>query len=199
MGTGLIGIEEACNGVRSLQATFMISLFLGDLYSFNIKRRVFLVLAGALFALICNLVRTAILVWVGAHRGASAIESWHDPAGMSILLICLFGLWLLSLFMRRNSEPPLASAKVERSSAGSLASTGPIFAALAVGLLLPKSAFKFGIARTSRRPPHRDGPCNGPPTKTLTRKYPSLAKPKTCFITTKAAAAPGKLPIAVSG
>ncbi len=31
VGSGLIGIEEACSGVRSLQATLMISLFLGEL------------------------------------------------------------------------------------------------------------------------------------------------------------------------
>src|SRR5207253_588987 len=31
VGTGFIGIEEACSGVRSLQATLMVSLFLGAL------------------------------------------------------------------------------------------------------------------------------------------------------------------------
>ena len=104
VSSGLIGIEEACSGVRSLQATLMISLFLGELYSFNLTRRIVLVIAGCVFAFICNLVRTAILVWIGAHRGATAIEAWHDPAGLSILLVCLFGLWLLSLLMRRHAE-----------------------------------------------------------------------------------------------
>jgi exosortase len=101
--SGLIGIEEACSGVRSLQATFMISLFLGELYSFTIARRLLLVFAGALLAFFCNVVRTAILVWIGATRGAHAIERWHDPAGLTILFVCLLGLWLLSLIMRRNS------------------------------------------------------------------------------------------------
>ncbi len=104
VSSGLIGIEEACSGVRSLQATLMISLFLGELYSFNVARRGILVVAGALLAFLCNLVRTALLVWIGARRGAHAIEAWHDPAGLTILLACLFGLWLLSLFMRRQSN-----------------------------------------------------------------------------------------------
>lgn len=102
VGSGLIGIEEACSGVRSLQATLMISLFLGELYSFSVSRRVLLVIAGALLAFFCNLVRTAILVWLGAQHGAGAIHAWHDPAGMSILLVTLFGLWLISLLMRRG-------------------------------------------------------------------------------------------------
>jgi exosortase len=105
VGTGLIGIEEACSGVRSLQATLMISLFLGELYSFSVARRVVLVIAGALLAFLCNLIRTAILVWIGAHHGAAALHAWHDPAGFSILLVCLFGLWLVSLLMRR--DPPV--------------------------------------------------------------------------------------------
>ena len=136
VGTGLIGIEEACSGVRSLQSTLMISLFLGDLYSFTPVRRVILVVAGALFAFICNLARTAILVWIGAHRGASAIEAWHDPAGLSILLVCLFGLWLLSILMRRHSEMPVASPRIDHQSARLLSSPAPIFIALTVWLLL---------------------------------------------------------------
>src|SRR4051794_20327767 len=102
VASGLIGIEEACSGVRSLQATLMISLFLGELYSFKAPHRILLVLLGALLAFFCNLVRTAILVWVGAHQGVAAIHGWHDPAGFAILLVCLAGLWLLALLLRRH-------------------------------------------------------------------------------------------------
>lgn len=136
VGTGLIGIEEACSGVRSLQATFMISLFLGDLYSFDVARRISLVIAGAVLAFICNLVRTAILVWMGARSGASAIEAWHDPAGLSILMFCLFGLWLLSLLMRRYSPPEVASPSIGHHSAPLLHSSSRILLPLAVWLLL---------------------------------------------------------------
>ena len=104
--SGLIGIEEACSGVRSLQATLMVSLFLGELYSFSTIRRIALVVAGAVLAFVCNVVRTSILVWIGANRGTQAIESWHDPAGLTILLVCLFGLWLLSLLMARSASSP---------------------------------------------------------------------------------------------
>lgn len=110
VGSGMIGIAEACSGVRSLQATLMISLFLGELYSFRTSQRVFLVLAGALLAFVCNVARTAILVSVGTSRGAAGIEKWHDPAGLTILFICLFGLWFISLMMRRRSLPGAAVA-----------------------------------------------------------------------------------------
>ena len=103
VGNGFIGVEEACSGVRSLQATFMISLFLGELYSFKAFQRLVLVFFGAVLAFVCNVVRTAILVWIGTHQGLASIESWHDPAGLTILIVCLFGLWLVSLLMLRRA------------------------------------------------------------------------------------------------
>ncbi len=106
VGSGLIGIEEACSGVRSLQATLMISLFLGELYSFPVAARALLVVAGASLAFICNLARTAFLVYIGTAKGDSALHAWHDPAGLTILLCCLFGLWGLSLIMRKRIGAP---------------------------------------------------------------------------------------------
>src|SRR5207253_10116771 len=88
VGAGLIGIEEACSGVRSLQATLMVSLFLGELYAFTASRRLILIVIGALLAFVCNVVRTAILVWAGATSGSKSIEAWHDPAGLTILMAC---------------------------------------------------------------------------------------------------------------
>src|SRR5439155_487491 len=39
ISTGVVGVDEACSGIRSLQATLMISLFFGELYSLTVKRR----------------------------------------------------------------------------------------------------------------------------------------------------------------
>jgi exosortase len=143
LSSGFIGIEEACSGVRSLQATLMVSLFLGEFYSFPVLRRVFLVVAGAVLAFLCNLVRTGFLVWIGARHGAKAIEAWHDPAGLGILLVCLFVLWLLSLIMcRRNrleSEPRLPAAP---SSTG-LRRVTPLVVSLSVWMILIESAVQL--------------------------------------------------------
>lgn len=143
VGAGLIGIEEACSGVRSLQATLMISLFLGDLYSFSVVRRIVLVVAGAIFAFICNLVRTAILVWMGVHRGAAAIESWHDPAGLSILFVCLFGLWLLSLLLRRHADLAASPPSIANLFPPSRSSSSVVFIALALWLLLVEAGVQI--------------------------------------------------------
>src|SRR5271165_3022852 len=96
--TGLLGVDEACSGIRSLQATLMVSLFLGELYRTNWQRRVLLVLSGVLIAFVCNVGRTFLLCSVAAKSGTEAISKWHDPAGFIILSICFFVLWGLAHF-----------------------------------------------------------------------------------------------------
>lgn len=115
VGAGFIGIEEACSGVRSLQATLMVSLFLGELYSFRISRRLILIAIGALLAFLCNVVRTAILVWAGTTKGTQSIETWHDPAGLTILMVCLFGLWIASLIMMRRGASAVFAANMDQA------------------------------------------------------------------------------------
>jgi exosortase len=143
VGSGLIGIEEACSGVRSFQATLMISLFLGELYSFKVAERIFLVVAGAVLAFFCNIVRTAILVWIGAKNGAKSIEAWHDPAGLTILLVCLFGLWGISLLMRSREGDRSDTAVAAWQQRLSLRFTGPLLVGLVLWLVVAEGAVQL--------------------------------------------------------
>jgi exosortase len=133
IGSGFVGIDEACTGVRSLQATFMVSLFLGELYDFSFFRRAMLVVVGAGIAFVCNLARTFFLVWLSAKKGTDAIKEWHDPAGFSILLICLFALWGLSMFLRGKGGP---SPAVARGQAGAFRIPPILVAFLLISLLV---------------------------------------------------------------
>jgi exosortase len=91
--TGLVGIDEACSGIRSLQAAIMISLFLGELYRTSVLKRSVLVLGGAMIAFGCNAVRAASLATVGAKMGIEAIANWHDPLGYAILAASFLLIW----------------------------------------------------------------------------------------------------------
>ncbi len=110
VATGLVGIDEACSGIRSFQATLMISLFLGEYYALGLARRLFCVGCGFLLALLLNLVRLLVLVWVAAQRGIPATTRWHDPTGVFILLGCFFVLWGIGVWLAP------AKAKLEVSS-----------------------------------------------------------------------------------
>jgi exosortase len=94
--TGLVGIDEACSGIRSLQATLMLSLFFGELHRATMLRRVVLLLSGVLIAFLCNIGRTLSLVTVAAKDGIDAMTNWHDPIGFTVLAICFLFVWLLA-------------------------------------------------------------------------------------------------------
>ena len=126
--TGVVGIDEACSGIRSLQATLMISMFLGELRRLKVFDRVILILVGALVALFFNLVRTILLAWIAATAGFDELNRWHDPAGFSILCASLLCLWAVSRILR--SESP----KLEFGEAALAWPRMPI--AVTIGLLL---------------------------------------------------------------
>lgn len=109
ISSGLVGIDEACSGIRSVQATLMLSLFLGEVYRLSPYRRMALVLGGLILSLILNMCRTALLTCVAAKQGMDGIAAWHDPAGITILVGCFFGLWLLGMKMRSKIEKATAS------------------------------------------------------------------------------------------
>ena len=103
--SGSLGIDEACSGIRSIQAMLMASLFLGELCSLTAVRRAILAIAGIVLAIAGNVVRTTLLSFVVAHAGIENSHLWHDPAGFSILLFGLGGAWLLAARWRGPAEP----------------------------------------------------------------------------------------------
>ena len=115
ISTGLVGIDEACSGIRSLQATLMIAMFFGELYRLSVRRRVLLVASGVALAFACNMARTFLLVWVCSRSGLGAMEKWHDPTGIAILLICFTGLWLVSVKLRVAPPAPDVAREVDTS------------------------------------------------------------------------------------
>ena len=96
VGTGVLGMDAACSGVRSLQATLMLALFFGELYSFRWTVRVLLPVIGVLLAVGCNIMRATFLAAVVARSGVDAVARYHDPAGVAIFVICLLLLWWIA-------------------------------------------------------------------------------------------------------
>ena len=110
ISTGVVGVNDACSGIRSLQSSIMISLFLGEFYFMTWKRRVFLLLAGFALALFFNICRTSLLTFLAAKKGIGAIAQYHDETGMTILFACTATLWavsyLISVLPNHSSAVP---------------------------------------------------------------------------------------------
>ena len=110
ISTGKVGVEDACSGVRSFQATIMAALFLGQLWTFALRSRLVLLGSGVVLAFFCNAGRALILSFVAEKNGLDAIDKWHDPAGFSILGICFLGLLGIALWLRPSHGRGLTPA-----------------------------------------------------------------------------------------
>jgi exosortase len=115
IGVGVVGIDEACSGVRSLQSALMLSLFLGEMNRFSALRRLGLLAGSLVFVLVANLARTTFLVWAAANRGIHQMEAWHDTAGILVMVIVLPGLILLSHWIRPRRQRLIATGAAQPS------------------------------------------------------------------------------------
>src|SRR5437773_7687276 len=80
---GLVGVNEACSGIRSLQTSLMIGLLFGELKRLSVLRRVALVAWAVAIALLANFVRAVFLVRIAVTENLSEVVRWHDIAGYS--------------------------------------------------------------------------------------------------------------------
>lgn len=92
---GPVGIAEACSGIRSLQASLMISLAIGELFFLRLGRRVALVALCAGVAAVLNLGRTLALCLITESKGMEAMHKAHDTIGNIILLVLPLIAWAM--------------------------------------------------------------------------------------------------------
>lgn len=92
----LVGIDEACSGIRSLQSSIMVALFIGDLTMNTRTARIVLFGVGVAMALVGNIIRSLYLALIAARQGAEAIEEVHDAAGWGMLAFTTVGIALFT-------------------------------------------------------------------------------------------------------
>ena len=83
---GQIGVDQACSGIHGLQASIVVTLFLGAYYGFGVINRIVFVLAGILVSLAMNLFRAFILSYIKVkgkgellERPLFVIGDWQAP------------------------------------------------------------------------------------------------------------------------
>lgn len=130
INTGVVGVNEACSGVRSLQTSLMIGLLFGELKRMTLARRIALIAGAIAIAFLANCGRAFFLVWVAARDGVDAVEQWHDLAGYAILGAVFLGtMGLTALLTRRSGDTPVAVSQVRRSTEDGFATHRPAYKA----------------------------------------------------------------------
>jgi len=89
----VLGVEEACSGLQSLQSSIMVALAGGEVFRRGVRTRLALLAWGLGVALAGNLVRAVILGLIGARSGPEQVEHWHNLLGMGILLAVVLVVW----------------------------------------------------------------------------------------------------------
>jgi exosortase len=101
LANGSVGINEACSGIRSLQAATMMSLFVAWLKLTHRGLQITLVALGILWAVFGNFLRSLFLSCVANAKGTEAVNSYHDAAGWYIMAFTFAGVALSAWLLRK--------------------------------------------------------------------------------------------------
>ncbi len=158
LGDLQIGVNEACSGIRSLQALFMITLFLGSLFGQGKFRRILAVLLLPLVVIVVNAIRAIFLSTQVIVNGQEAYEAWHDPAGYIAFMASMILIYAIIEFLnvgadaqREKAPDPLGAFRKDWQSPA-LPKRAALFVAFPLLLaLFVEGWFQYHEARTTER------------------------------------------------
>lgn len=139
----LLGVEEACSGIRSLQSMIMVALAAGEFFRLTTPRRIVLFLLGIGAALAGNALRSFTLSLAACRNGTDAVEALHDGTGLTVLVAASAAVLLAGRLMM-----PRHPAAVPETGKFSLAQAVPHKArttALALLLLWAAAVLGSGV------------------------------------------------------
>ncbi len=143
LSRGWVGVDTACSGVQSVQASLVVALLLGELYRFKLGGRLALILAGALIAGLANLGRIYALTRLVQTHGEAALEQYHEPIGYAVTAGTFLTLFICAWWATRKSKPlPPPPKPVAVSNCLHLAGADG-WAALLCLLLIPALAWSW--------------------------------------------------------
>ena len=128
VSNGLVGVNEACSGIRSLQTSLMIGLLFGELKRLSVPRRIALVGGAITIALFANFVRAVFLVRVAATENLSEVSRWHDIAGYSIIALVFVATVGLAYLLGKSEVRRRKSDVEEHGAQSAIAGSYLIFA-----------------------------------------------------------------------
>jgi exosortase len=105
---GWVGVDEACAGLRSLDAAVMMAWFIGEQRRLAWAGRLWLGAAALAVAVGGNFLRATALVWVAAGEGPQATAAWHDALGWAVLGLTLAGVLAAAERVERKAARPAA-------------------------------------------------------------------------------------------
>jgi exosortase len=97
---GIVGITEACSGIRSLQSGIMFGLAMGEWFLLRPLKRIALLAIAIALALGTNLIRTFVLSLQAEWHGVAAVENIHDLTGNLVVTAMVVAIWFCGRLLR---------------------------------------------------------------------------------------------------
>ena len=137
--SGLVGITEACSGIRSLQAGIMFGLAMGEWFLLRPGRRVLLLGIAIVLALLTNLARTLTLALHAEWHGAGTVEQVHDLVGNIVITALVLAIWFAGKCLSEGTQESEASiswlTRVQQFRLGRPASAQGVYAGVGLALV----------------------------------------------------------------
>lgn len=109
IAAGTVGVDVACSGIRSLQPSLTMALFIGEMFRLRLGRRGVLFVAAGVIAFLTNTGRIFLLA-IAAHAwGLPSIDRWHDSTGFTAMTLCFLLIWPVSLALDQGAPPNLGT------------------------------------------------------------------------------------------
>jgi exosortase len=138
--SGLVGITEACSGVRSMQAGIMFGLAMGEWLLLRPMRRIVLLAIAVVLALATNLVRTFALSLEAQRHGVDSLDRVHDFIGNVMITALIVGIWVAGKLLSKSDRPVLTIQQIKdrsRTAFRHVTSLGePVFRLLVLSFLI---------------------------------------------------------------
>jgi exosortase len=143
LANALVGVEEACSGVRSLVSCVFAGLFFSASLIRRPLHRILLVILSALLAIGMNFLRSLLLTLL-VNQGVDIKGAWHDLTGFSILACTAILLGLLALHFSRTEEKAAKQTETlpeQRLENGSVKGLSSLLFCYSLGLCLIFAGF----------------------------------------------------------
>ncbi len=153
--TGLVGITEACSGIRSLQAGIMFGLAMGEWFLLRPGRRVLLVCVAIVLALATNLARTLTLALQAEWHGANTVNEVHDLVGNIVITTLVLAIWVVGRVLSRQGDDSFllsdeTKARARRMAQNLVTRGSGIFAGATIAIVLGILCARLMYARMER-------------------------------------------------
>jgi exosortase len=160
VGGEKIDVNDACSGIRSIQALAMSALFLGELLRLSLLRRVAVVGVTILLVLFFNSARALALTLLWLRNGFGSFELWHDRIGWITFALSLAVLYLVCELLKtdRGKRKKAGKRRAPFTWGGALLSprqAGVFFAVASLSVVLSEGWFLAHEWRSSSRVPWR--------------------------------------------